>query len=133
MENHTENCIFCKIAKKEVPAEIIWENEDFMAFLDIFPVVPGATVVIPKKHYDSYIKTASKELTSALMEAAKEVMEILDKKLEDNIQTKLTFEGMEVSHLHTKLWPMYPGIKEAIPEKMATQAELKKMGDKLRN
>ncbi len=128
-----ENCIFCKIAKKEIPAEIIWENEDFMAFLDIFPVVPGATVVIPKKHYDSYIKNASGEVTNALMEAVKKVMEILDKKLEGNVQTKLIFEGMEVSHLHAKLWPTYSEIREKIPDKQATPEELKEIANKIRS
>ena len=46
-----ENCIFCKIAKKEIPAEIVFENDDFLAFLDIRPQSPGLTQVIPKQHY----------------------------------------------------------------------------------
>ncbi len=46
-----ENCIFCKIAKKEIPAEIVFENDDFLAFLDIRPQSPGHTQVIPKQHY----------------------------------------------------------------------------------
>lgn len=46
-----ETCIFCKIIKKEVPAEIVYEDEDFLAFLDIHPQAPGHVQVIPKKHY----------------------------------------------------------------------------------
>jgi len=46
-----ENCIFCKIANKEIPAHIVYEDEDFVAFLDINPQSPGHTQVIPKKHY----------------------------------------------------------------------------------
>lgn len=127
-----KDCIFCKIAKKKIPAEIIWENEDFMAFLDIFPIVPGATVVVPKEHYNSYIKNADREAVQGLMDVAIEVMDLLDKKLEGNVQTKLIFEGMEVFHLHAKLWPMYQGIKEKVPERQATPEELKKMADKIR-
>jgi histidine triad (HIT) family protein len=43
-------CIFCKIVNKEVPAEIVYEDSDFMAFLDINPLSPGHTLVIPKQH-----------------------------------------------------------------------------------
>jgi histidine triad (HIT) family protein len=46
-----ENCIFCKIVNKEIPAHIVYENKDFMAFLDINPKSPGHCQVIPKKHY----------------------------------------------------------------------------------
>lgn len=45
------NCIFCKIANKEVPAYIVYEDEEFMAFLDIHPQSPGHTQIIPKTHY----------------------------------------------------------------------------------
>lgn len=45
-----ENCIFCKIIKKEIPAEIVYEDKDFIAFLDINPQSPGHCQVIPKKH-----------------------------------------------------------------------------------
>lgn len=46
-----ENCIFCKIVKKEIPAEIVYEDENYIGFLDIHPQSPGHTQVIPKKHY----------------------------------------------------------------------------------
>ncbi len=44
-------CIFCKIVKREIPAYIVYETADFMAFLDIQPQSPGHVQVIPKKHY----------------------------------------------------------------------------------
>jgi histidine triad (HIT) family protein len=46
-----DDCIFCKIVRKEIPAEIVYEDEDFLAFLDIHPQGAGHTQVIPKKHY----------------------------------------------------------------------------------
>ena len=46
-----ENCIFCKIVKKEVPADIVYENKDFLVFLSIEPRSPGHSLVIPKKHH----------------------------------------------------------------------------------
>ena len=45
------NCIFCKIVKKEIPAHIVYEDDDFMAFLDINPLSPGHCMIIQKKDY----------------------------------------------------------------------------------
>ena len=44
------DCIFCKIISKEIPAEIIYEDKNVLAFLDINPVTPGHTLVLPKEH-----------------------------------------------------------------------------------
>ena len=46
------DCIFCKIANKEIPTRIITETENSIAFLDVFPVSRGHTLVIPKNHYE---------------------------------------------------------------------------------
>ena len=46
-----KDCIFCKIVRKELPSNIVYENADFVAFLSIQPESPGHTLVIPKKHY----------------------------------------------------------------------------------
>lgn len=45
------NCIFCKIVRGEIPAHKVYEDDNFLAFLDINPQSPGHTQVIPKKHY----------------------------------------------------------------------------------
>ncbi|MES2470989.1 MAG: HIT domain-containing protein [Patescibacteria group bacterium] len=46
-----DSCIFCKIVNKEIPAHVIYENDEYLAFLDIRPVSPGHALVIPKKHH----------------------------------------------------------------------------------
>lgn len=50
-----EDCIFCKIINKEVPATIVYEDEDVIAFKDIHPVTPLHILVIPKKHISSLV------------------------------------------------------------------------------
>ncbi len=45
------NCVFCKIVRGEIPAYRVYEDENFLAFLDINPQSPGHTQVIPRKHY----------------------------------------------------------------------------------
>ncbi len=51
MIQEINSCIFCKIINKEIPADIIYEDDNFLAFLDINPQSPGHTQIIPKKHY----------------------------------------------------------------------------------
>ena len=46
-----EECVFCKIVKGEIPSYKVYEDDNFLAFLDINPQSPGHTLVIPKKHY----------------------------------------------------------------------------------
>lgn len=46
-----ENCIFCKIVRGEVPSHKVYEDENFLAFIDIHPQSPGHVQVIPKEHY----------------------------------------------------------------------------------
>ena len=48
-----EDCIFCKIIKGEIPSYKIYEDKEFLAFLDVFPKGEGHTLVIPKKHVES--------------------------------------------------------------------------------
>lgn len=49
------DCIFCKIAKKEIPSSIVYEDNDIIAFKDINPVTPVHILVIPKKHIESIL------------------------------------------------------------------------------
>ena len=46
------DCIFCKIVKGEIPSHKVYEDDNFLAFLDIHPLNPGHTLLIPKKHIE---------------------------------------------------------------------------------
>ena len=48
-----DNCLFCKIVRKEIPSTIVYEDEEIVAFKDINPIAPVHILVIPKKHFDS--------------------------------------------------------------------------------
>ena len=50
-----EDCIFCKIIKKEIPATIVYEDDEVIAFKDIHPITPVHILVIPKKHISSLV------------------------------------------------------------------------------
>jgi len=101
------NCIFCKIAKGEVPAHIIWEDKKHLSFLSIFPNTEGFSVVITKEHYPSYVFDLPDEVLFGLIKAAKQTAKLLDAKLEDVGRTGLIAEGFGVDHAHVKLFPMH--------------------------
>ncbi|HEX8786630.1 MAG TPA: histidine triad nucleotide-binding protein [Telluria sp.] len=48
-----DNCIFCKIAAKQIPASVVYEDDELLAFKDINPAAPVHLLVIPKQHIDS--------------------------------------------------------------------------------
>ena len=106
-----EHCIFCQIAEGTMPCHKIWESETHLAFLSIFPNTEGFSVVIPKKHYDSYAFDNSDEVLSELVVATKKVAKILDAHFADVARCGMFFEGYGVDHLHSKLFPMH-GTKQ---------------------
>lgn len=56
-----QDCIFCKIASKEIPTQIIYEDEHLLAFPDINPAAPVHVLVITKKHIDNLLETSSED------------------------------------------------------------------------
>ena len=102
-----DDCIFCKIVRGEAPAHTVWEDDDHLAFLSIFPNTEGVTVVIPKEHHASYAFDMPDESLEALMRATKQVAKRLDEALPDVGRTGMVFEGFGVDHVHAKLFPMH--------------------------
>jgi len=104
-----DNCVFCKIVNGEIPSAKVWEDENFLAFLDIKPSTKGMTLVVPKKHFDSYIFQAPEEEVMTLFKAAKKVAGMLEKAF-DIDRVAMVAEGIGVNHLHVKLYPLH-GVK----------------------
>ncbi len=109
------------------------EDDNFVAFLSATPVYDGFTVVIPKKHFGSYVyQTMGDADLADLHIFAKKVALLLDKALgsERCIQV---MEGLDVDHAHVKLFPKYKGVTRAIMEKEVFDLEgLKEVADKIR-
>lgn len=103
----TMDCIFCQIGSKESPCYKIWEDENYIAFLGIFPNTKGMSIVIPKEHYGSYVFEQDQEVVDGLMRAARKVAQAIDATFEDVGRTGLVFEGFGVNHLHAKLFPLH--------------------------
>lgn len=102
-----EECIFCKIVAGESPAYKIWEDDEHLAFLSIYPNTLGASVVIPKKHFASYaFEMPSDELAKLTIKAAI-VGKLLDQAFDDVGRTAMVFEGFGINHVHAKLFPLH--------------------------
>ncbi len=104
------DCLFCKIANKEIPSEIIYEDDKALAFLDIFPRAIGHTVVIPKSHAEN-ILDLDDSMVGPVFLTAKRVTDILNKSLKpDGFTIGINHgavSGQAVDHLHIHIIPRY--------------------------
>ncbi len=105
-----EGCIFCKIVKGEVPSHKIYEDEEFLVFLDIRPLSPGHAIVIPKKHYRWVweVPNAGRYF---------EITQKTAKAIQKSFGTEEVFSriiGEEVPHAH--IW-VFPNPQKAIGDK----------------
>lgn len=99
-------CIFCAIVRGEVSSHQVWEDSTHLAFLDTHPSHTAMTLVIPKEHVSSDVFQASNKMAAALFLAAKEVASRISEALPRTERVALVFEGLEVDHLHAKLYPL---------------------------
>lgn len=96
--------IFTKIINREIPGHIVLEDERYIAFLDINPLVMGHTLVVPKKEVD-YIFNNDDDTLSGLMIFAKKVAKAIDKSIPCK-RVGVAVIGLEVPHTHVHLVPL---------------------------
>ncbi|MDD4333020.1 MAG: HIT family protein [Patescibacteria group bacterium] len=124
------DCIFCKIIAGEIPCYKVYEDENFLAFLDIRPLNPGHTLVIPKKHYRW---VWDHENIGAYYEAVGKVANAIRQAFNTDYVVSMVF-GEEVAHAHVWLVPRLPNddhggaidlkaVKNLSKEEMAEIAE----------
>ena len=103
-------CIFCSIVKGDVPAFRIFENEEYLAFLDIFPAALGHTLVIPKKHSADIHEITGSEY-GALAAQTKEVADLISNKLGTDgvtiMQMNRAAGWQSVFHTHFHVIPRF--------------------------
>lgn len=96
--------IFTRIIRREIPAHIVAEDENYLAFLDILPLARGHTLVIPKKEVD-YVFDLDDETLSGLHIFSKKVAQAIRKAINCK-RVGVAVLGMEVPHAHIHLVPM---------------------------
>lgn len=103
-------CIFCSIVNGEIPSNKIYEDDMVIAFLDINPTSYGHTLVVPKKHCDSFLD-CEEEVRDHVFKVAQQLANTLEEKLHcDGINILSNIHeaaGQSVSHFHVHLIPRY--------------------------
>lgn len=102
------DCIFCKIVNKQIPANIVYEDNDFISFLDINPLSPGHCLVIPKIHYewvwDVPINKQGEPNIGKYFEVASKIANAQKRAFnQDVILSKIV--GTDVPHAHIWIYP----------------------------
>ena len=101
-----DNCIFCKIVKKEIPSEMVYEDERVAVFKDINPMAPVHLLLVPKEHIESIddLKSEDKDLIGEIILTAKKIAKekglISGYRLVFNVGKSA---GQTVEHLHLHL------------------------------
>lgn len=125
--------IFTKIIQGEIPCYKIAENDQFFAFLDIRPVAPGHTLVIPKQEVDYIFDLDDQTLTALHLFSKKIALALRQAVPCTRIAT--TVVGLEVPHTHIHLVPLTPGmpfINFAGPRAELSPEEMQQIADQIR-
>lgn len=125
-----EDCIFCKIVRGEIPCYKIYEDEKFLSFLDINPSVQGQSLVIPKQHFEGSIFDLEDDMYIEMMNVSKKISKILYNSFHP-IKIGMIAEGLELDHIHLKLYPLNKEFGLKVMEPKPSFEELKQVQEKI--
>jgi len=100
------DCIFCKIAEKEIPSNVVYEDDKILCFHDLEPQAPVHVLIIPKKHIASMddVQAEDQELLGYIMVKVKEIAEILELDNGYRLVNNCGEDGFQtVKHIHFHL------------------------------
>lgn len=128
-------CLFCKIVAGEIPCHKIYEDERVLAFLDIFPVSEGHTLVLPKAHATHLLET-SVEDAKAMMDAVKKITPaILTAVGGDGFNLGMNngpSASQEIPHTHLHMMPRKTGTPRTFEKTKGDHAKLSELAQKIR-
>jgi histidine triad (HIT) family protein len=131
-------CIFCAIIEGQAPAEVLFEDEETLAFMDINPANPGHTLVIPKRHVQD-IYGVDEEIAAAVMRAAVRVAKAVKRALQPDgmnlVQSNERAGGQEIFHFHVHIIPRWygDGLRLARPPEVRRTMPIKEAAARIRN
>lgn len=126
-----QDSIFTKIIKREIPANIIYEDAHTIVIPDIMPTMRGQLLVIPKKQ-ESYVFAFEDTEYQSLMDTTKRIAIACDKAF-NTVRSCVVIEGFEVPHVHVRLYPCTTPTLIWEPRYEASSEELKEVADAVRN
>lgn len=132
------NCIFCEIANGNAAAELLYEDENVLSFLDVRPLNFGHALVIPKKHYENFLAVPEKDLSELSVITQKIASKIVKAFNPDGFNIIVNTgeaAGQSVFHFHYHIIPRYSDdkIKFNIIFKEYGNGEMKQIAEKIKN
>ena len=130
------DCLFCKIIDQKIPADIVYEDSNMLAFLDIYPNNPGHTLVVPKEHYEDLLSTPdavlAKLISSVKMLGSKIMEAVKADGFNLGVNTKPA-SGQVIFHTHFHIIPRFKddGLKHW-PQKQITKEEMQKVKEAIK-
>ncbi|HMJ48224.1 MAG TPA: HIT family protein [Ferruginibacter sp.] len=123
--------VFSKIISGEIPSYKIKEDENFLAFLDVYPLVKGHVLIVPKTAIDNFFDLPEKYLAGMLV-FAKPIAKAIEKSFECN-RCGISVIGLEVPHAHMHLVPLNSAndLNFTKPKLTVPEDEMKKIGQKI--
>ncbi|MFA6447003.1 MAG: HIT family protein [Patescibacteria group bacterium] len=127
------DCLFCKIINKEIPAEIVYEDDKFLAFLDLHPVNFGHTLVLPKQHFGTFDELPNElcgPMAKIMQKIMKSLIDVLGYDGVNLMQNNRPAAGQVIPHVHFHVVPRKLGDgfkhwhgKDYEPGEMAAMGE----------
>ena len=105
------DCVFCRIVSGEIPAAMLFEDDDVLVFLDINPVNPGHVLVIPKRHAENLLELEEGEICAcakAVQRAARAAVAVTGSPGFNLLQNNHRCAGQVVPHVHFHVIPRRP-------------------------
>lgn len=131
-----EHCLFCKIIGSQIPSEKIYEDEKSLAFLDIMPVSPGHTLVIPKEHYANFDEVPEDVLCQTISCAQKIGRAIKEGLGLEGYNVDIhngEVAGQSVHHLHIHIIPRRAGDGLVLfPREKYQEGEMEKVANQIK-
>ena len=131
------HCVFCDIVEGKSPADVVFEDGETLAFMDINPANPGHTLVIPKRHVRD-IYGLDEEAAAAVMKATARVAQAIKRALQPNgmnlVQSNERAGGQDVFHFHMHVIPRWygDGLRLARPQEVRRTMPIKEAAAKIR-
>jgi histidine triad (HIT) family protein len=125
--------IFSKIIDREIPAFVVYEDNNYIAFLDVYPLAKGHLLVVPKKEVDKLFDL-DKKTYNGLMLLSYEIANCLEKCI-PCLRVGMAVVGLEVAHAHVHLIPMnsMDDINFSKPKLKFTQEEFLEISEMIKN
>ena len=129
------DCIFCRIARNEAPASLVYDDNEVIAFLDARPVSEGHTLVITKKHYPSIFEASDEEIAHLFKIVKRVAYAVKKSEKADGIsvfQNNGRAANQVVFHLHVHVIPRYEGQSSQRSREIVEESRLNKVAARIR-